>query len=258
MAPRPVADPARTDLLSAVALVLIAGATLLIGASKPWLSYPVTATFTRLIGPPSPVVAELTLAEASVAVAEVHLPGALAVVLLFLAAVRATWLIPVLRRRREAALDRDHHGMRWLEYSQVAGILSFLVAQLNGITEVTSLVPCYALGAAAGLLLVLHDRRERTGRAGLLAFSFGTMIGIVPWGLIAVAQLGGTAAGIGVDVATRVTTVATLLALVAVWVVVWLRGRGQRTPEGARRLDGMLALTIPLAVLVVVAFVVIG
>jgi len=258
MNPTDPARVARTDVISAIPLLLIALAVQVIGGGKPWLDLPVTATFTR--GPDAPVrsTAQYALAEASVPIATVHLPSAVAVLLVFSALIRLVWLVPGIRSRRVRALDADRHLARWVEYSQVGGVVAFLVAQLNGITEVTSLVPVYALGAGAALLLVLHDRRTAPGRAGLWAFSFGAAIGVVPWGVIAFAQIGGTLAGVGASILVRVGTVAALLGLVAVWVVVWAFGRGERGRGIAAREERMLSLTVPLATLVLAVYVLVG
>lgn len=251
---------ARTDVISAIPLVLIALVVQLVGAGKPWLALPVTATFTRPLEAPVRGTAEFALAEASVPIATVHLPSAVAVLLLFSALMRLLWLVPGIRSRRHAALDADRHLARWVEYSQVGGVVAFLVAQVNGITEVTSLVPIYALGAGVALLLVLvlHDRRTASGRASLRAFSFGAAIGVVPWGVIAFAQIGGTLAGVGVSVLVRVITIAALLGLTAVWVTVWMFGRGERDPVAAVRAERMLSLTVPLAALVLAVYVLVG
>lgn len=249
---------ARTDVITAIPLVMIALLVQLVGSGKPWLDLPVTATFSRPVEAPVRGTAEFALAEASVPIATVHLPSAVAVLLLFLAAVRLLWLLPGIRSRRRASLDEDRHLARWIEYSQAGGVVAFLVAQVNGISEVTSLVPIYALGAGVALLLVLHDRRTATGRAGLPAFSFGAAIGVVPWGVIAFAQIGGTVAGVGADALVRIVTVAALLGLAAVWVVVWRFGRGDRDLAVAVRADRMLSLTVPLAPLVLAVCVLIG
>ena len=249
---------ARTDVITAVPLALIALVVQLVGAGKPWLDLPVTATFTRPPEAPVRSTAEFTLAESAVPIATVHLPSAVAVLLLFSALMRLLSLVPGIRTRRRASLDADRHLARWIEYSQIGGVAAFLVAQLNGITEVTSLVPIYALGAGVALLLVLHDRRIASGRAGMWAFSFGAAIGVVPWGVIAFAQIGGTLAGVGASILVRVVTVAALLGLVAVWIVVWAFGRGERGRGIAAREERMLSLTVPLAALVLAVFVLVG
>lgn len=248
----------RIDVVSAVVLAAVAVVVLLVGAGKPWLGLPVTATFVRPPEAPTGSPAQLAPAEASVPIAVVHLPDAVAVLLLFLAGLRALSLVAAVRARRERAMAADRHPARWIEYSQVGGIVTFLVAQLNGITEVTSLVPLYALGAAGGMLLWLHDRRTETGRGGLWAFGFGAAIAVVPWGVIAFAQIGGGLVGVEPGILIRFATIAALLALATVWVGVWALGRGARTPETGTRVDRMLALTIPLAPIALAVGVAVG
>lgn len=254
----PAARPARLDVVTGVTLAALALIVSLVGAGKPWLTLPVTATFSRPPAAPVRGAAESTLAETVVPIANVNLPAAIAVLLCFVAFLRLLWLVPPVRNRRRGAVERDHHTHRWVEYSQVAGIVAFLVAQLNGITEVTSLVPIYALGAGVALLLTLHDRRTGSGRAGLWAFSCGAAIAVVPWGVIAFAQIGGTLAGVGAGGLVRLATVAALLGLTAVWVAVWAFGRGERDAATSARLERMLSLTVPLAPLVLAGYVLIA
>lgn len=254
----PAQRVARIDVITAIGLALLAIVVQLTGTGKPWLDLPVTATFAR---PPSSAAgstAQLRLEEASVTIAAVQLPTAIAVLLTFACLLRLLWFVPGVRRRRGVALDVDRHTHRWIEYSQVGGIVAFLVAQLNGITEVTSLVPIYALGAGVALLLTLHDRRTANGRSGLRAFSFGAAIGVVPWGVIAFAQIGGGIAGVGVNALVRIATVAALLGVAAVWVVTWRFGRGQRGAATSARAERMLSLTVPLAPAVLAGYALIA
>ncbi|WP_309619650.1 hypothetical protein [Salinibacterium sp.] len=104
--------------------------------------------------------------------------------------------------------------IRWVEWSQVSGVTVFLLAQLNGIRDVATLVALYALTAGASLFLVLH---ERVG-AGRWPFALGAAVGIVPWGVIAFYQIGAIVVGESPDLLIRVITVAML----AVSVVYWL------------------------------------
>lgn len=103
---------------------------------------------------------------------------------------------------------------RFVEFSQVSGITVFLVAQLNGVTEVTSLVPLYAIGAGATLFLVLHDRD-----GDRWAYSFGAAVGIVPWGVIAFAQIGAGVLGDSPTLIVRVVTLGILVLTGAEWAV---------------------------------------
>lgn len=240
---------ARTDAVTAAALLVAAAVVAIVGASATWLSLPVTATFTRAPEPPARGEAVLSLAEAPVTIAHVHLPTAVAVILVFMALVRLLCFVPGIRDRRIAGIEADRHLVRWIEFSQVAGVVVFLVAQLNGITEVTSLVPLYALSASAALLLIVHDRRTLSGRAGLLAFSFGTVVAIIPWGVIAFAQIGGSIAGVGAAALIRIITVAALLATAAVWFVTWANGRTSRAGVGVRTEIGLALATLAAPVI---------
>lgn len=179
----------RSPGLTTLAVSLILGAALAFGIPTPAIL--VTTGF----GTPFPVVATVWVGWAVVALGVVSAVAHLA---------------PPERVRTAAA-------------SQVAGIVVFLVALLNGIRDVTALVPLFALAAGASLL-----RDAATGATRRRdVYSIAAGIGIVPWGVIAWAQIGTLVTGGDVAIATRVGTVV-LLALSALpWVAAW-RGRGDR------------------------------
>ena len=104
--------------------------------------------------------------------------------------------------------------LRWVEQSQVSAITIFLVAQLNGITEVAALVPLYALTAAGTLFLVLHSRS-----GDRLTYIFGAAVGIVPWGVIAFYQI-----ALGPSLLVRVITLAMLAVAISTWVAAYRKG----------------------------------
>lgn len=112
---------------------------------------------------------------------------------------------------------------RAVEHSQVAGVTVFLVAQLNGITAVTSLVPLYAIAAGSTLFLLLSDEDRRAGGSGRGPFVLGAAVGIVPWGVIAFQQVGSILVGSPPDVLVRVVTIVLLLLAAAHWVASWRR-----------------------------------
>ena len=101
--------------------------------------------------------------------------------------------------------------LRWVEQSQVSAITIFLIAQLNGITEVAALVPLYALSAAGTLFLVLHSRS-----GDRLTYIFGAAVGIVPWGVIAFYQI-----ALGPSLLVRVITLAMLAVAISTWVAAY-------------------------------------
>ncbi len=103
--------------------------------------------------------------------------------------------------------------IRWVEWSQVSGIVVFLVAQLNGVTDVAALVALYAITAGASLFLVLHERAADS----TWPFSFGAAVAIVPWGVIAFYQVGAIVAGGDPALLVRVLTIALLLLASAYW-----------------------------------------
>ena len=103
--------------------------------------------------------------------------------------------------------------IRWVEWSQVSGIVVFLVAQLNGVTDVAALVALYAITAGASLFLLLHERAADS----TWPFSFGAAVAIVPWGVIAFYQVGAIVAGGDPPLLVRVLTIALLLLAAAYW-----------------------------------------
>lgn len=103
--------------------------------------------------------------------------------------------------------------IRWIEWSQVSGIVVFLVAQINGVTDVAALVALYAITAGASLFLVLHERAADS----TWPFSFGAAVAIVPWGVIAFYQVGAIVAGGDPPLLVRVLTIALLLLASACW-----------------------------------------
>jgi hypothetical protein len=120
---------------------------------------------------------------------------------------------------RVAALAGPRHArlVGWVEWSQASAIVLFLVAQLNGIAEVAALVPLYAITAGAALLLAI----DRPARGLRRPAAVAAIVGIVPWGVVAFAQLGAGIATEPVPIAVRVLTLAMLSIAVIAWWVAW-------------------------------------
>jgi hypothetical protein len=126
-------------------------------------------------------------------------------------------------------------------WSQGAAILVFLIAQLNGIAEVTSLVPLYAITATAVILVGLDDgRAESTWRR---QGAWAAVVGIVPWGVIAFAQIGATFTTGGPPLGVRVVTLLGLAVAICGWVIAWRR-------RGAPLVADVAAMTAGVSVLV--------
>jgi hypothetical protein len=142
-----------------------------------------------------------------IALTTVNLGAAVVVILGFSALCRgaaAIWSPPIID---------------WIEWSQVAGVTVFLIAQLNGVQDVAALVALYALTAGGTLFLVLQQQSTSGGR---WPYSFGAAVVIVPWGIIAFYQIGAIIAGESPTPLIRVITVA-MLALAALYWAVALR-----------------------------------
>ncbi|TFD34226.1 heliorhodopsin HeR [Cryobacterium cryoconiti] len=203
-------------------LVLSAQAVLVsvvVLARKTPVLLPVTAGF-----PTGPVGA--TAEPQSVALADVDLGLAVVILLAFSAVLRFTWLLPAVAGWYRSGLDAARNPLRWVEYSQVSAITVFLIAQLNGVTEVGTLVALYAITAGATLFLALQEREPAGG--SLRPFVFGAMVGIVPWGIIAFYQIGAGVLGDVPELFVRTVTLALLAAATLIWANAWLgrRGRG--------------------------------
>lgn len=180
--PLPDTTGGRTANLAAVglSLVVLVISTLLLSGRPPLLGPVVTTVGGRIVD-----------------IARVDLGFAALVPLLLGAIVH-------LIAARQAAAGVRLGAIRWAERSLSASITLFVLAQLNGIRELGTLVAIYALTSAMVLFGVLQER-DGTGRR--MAGVFGAMVGIVPWGLIAWYQIVPTVvADAGPATWVRVTT----------------------------------------------------
>lgn len=97
-------------------------------------------------------------------------------------------------------------------------ITVFLVARLNSVAEAVALVLVYAATAGGVLLRSLH----RPGGSPA-ALRWASVLGIVPWGVVAFTQIGGQLTGTPVPAGVPVLTVVVLVASVAEYVVAYRR-----------------------------------
>lgn len=92
--------------------------------------------------------------------------------------------------RYTAGLRDNHNTFRWVEYSLSSSIMIVLILQLNGLTNYAALAGLFAVNAAMILFGWLQERYATPGDGDLLPFIFGSMVGIVPWLIIAVNLIG--------------------------------------------------------------------
>jgi hypothetical protein len=200
---------------------------------------------------PLPVVAGFRAADLSdaVTISTVDLGWALVTVLLGGAVTHA-----VVAARSAGRLARDPDAGHPLTlvagWSQGSAIVVFLVAQLNGIVELTSLVPLYAITATAVVLVGIDRGGQATWRR---PGAWAAAVGIVPWGVIAFAQIGATLTLGGPSLGVRVVTLIALATATAGWVIGWRR-------HPAPRVADLVAMTVAVALTVwsIVVLVVLG
>jgi hypothetical protein len=179
----------------------------------------------------------------------VDFAAAAAIVMLIGAAVHAVLALGV------AAGRSGFHprSLQLVAFAQSSGITLFLIAQLNGVTEAGTLILVYAFGGAAAGLLWLQAREPDDRRAGRWPFSFGAGLAVVPWGIVALYQIVGIAAGEPPVPIVRVFTVLILIVVAAAW---WTERRwqlGLTTEHRASVLHAALSLTNGIALLVLAA-----
>ncbi|ARC57930.1 hypothetical protein AS850_12670 [Frondihabitans sp. 762G35] len=149
-------------------------------------------------------------------------PGIAALVLLVLGAVSRLAVVP--RRafeRHTAALGAGRRGRRLLEYGFASAITLFVVARLNGIADVTSLVPLYAITNGVVLLALLPQRGEPGVGRSRSPLMVAAALGIVPWGVVAFQEVGGMIAGSAAPPLVVALTLATLAAALTTAVLHW-------------------------------------
>ena len=190
------------------------------------------------------------LGAGQVELARVQLGVGVVVLALWGAAFRFAPATPAFAARSRAGLTAGRSMSRWIEYSQVSAIAVFLIAQLNGIAELGTLVALYAITAASTIFLALHERG-----GSRMPFVFGAAVGIVPWGIIAFYQVGASVASHAgfwdaVPLAVRIITIGELACAAAAWVIAYRAARGLgvwRSPLAAERAFALITALMTLA-----------
>lgn len=175
--PTPV-EPARLARLRRyniiVGLVLIGQAVAVLALSNDF-TLPVTASY--LEGPPGTTPGDpVTLLNTPIGPA---VAGFLALSGLALLIVATLW-----SRGYAADLARQRNRARWVEYALTSSMMIVLIAQITGLTDVGALAAIFAVNAAMILFGWLQEAYEHPG-GGFLPFIFGSMVGIVPWLIVA-------------------------------------------------------------------------
>ncbi|WP_430868664.1 heliorhodopsin HeR [Demequina aurantiaca] len=146
-------------------------------------SLPVTATY--LNGPPGsgeygdPVT-----------LFSINIAYAVAGFLLLSAFFHFLVITPKMFPRYTGGLREKRNTFRWVEYSLSSSIMIVLILQLNGLANFAALAGLFAVNASMILFGWLQERYATPGDGDLLPFVFGSMVGIVPWIIIAISLAG--------------------------------------------------------------------
>jgi len=144
---------------------------------------PVTATY--LTGPPgSGAYGD------PITLFDINIGYAVAGFLLISAFFHFLIVSPTFFPRYVAGLREHHNTFRWVEYSLSSSIMIVLILQLNGLANFAALAGLFAVNASMILFGWLQERYTTPGDGDLLPFIFGSMVGIVPWLIIAINLIG--------------------------------------------------------------------
>ena len=162
-----------------VGVLLAAEATYMLLASND-LALPVTASYLHndpvlVTGPTLPQV-----------VFSLRIGPAVAVFLALAALDHLLVAAPGVHGWYEHGLARRANYARWIEYSVSASVMIVLIGLFVGIRDLAAVVAIFTANTAMILFGLLMERQQRPGAADWSAFWFGSLVGVVPWALIAV------------------------------------------------------------------------
>ena len=169
----------RLRALNLLAGVLLAAEAAFMLLASNNLAMPVTASYLRndpvaVTGPTMPQV-----------VFSLGIGPAVAIFLALAALDHLLVAAPPVHRWYEHGLARRANYARWIEYSVSASVMIVLIGLFTGVRDLAAVVAIFAVNTAMILFGLLMERQQRPGAADWSAFWFGSLVGIVPWALIA-------------------------------------------------------------------------
>jgi hypothetical protein len=137
-----------------------------------------------------------TIAPVTVPWVDVQLP-LLVAGFLFVSAIAHATIATVRFDQYVAYLERGMNPYRWIEYSVSASLMIVVIGMLAGIWDLGTLLALFGLVAVMNLSgLLMEQRNESTDSVDWTPYYVGTIAGLIPWVVIAVAFVGTvTAAG---------------------------------------------------------------
>ena len=163
----------------AVGLFLLAEAAYMVLISNK-LALPVTASFFR----DDPIAVRGPTIPSSVF--SIRIGPSVALFLALAAIDHLVVAAPRVHRWYERGLARGVNHARWIEYSVSASIMIVLIGLFVGIRDLAAVGAIFAVNTGMILFGLLMERHQRPGNPDWSAFWFGSLIGAVPWVLIAI------------------------------------------------------------------------
>ena len=77
-------------------------------------------------------------------------------------------------------LQNRNYG-RWIEYFFSSSIMSVLISQITGISDIAALLAIFGTNASMILFGALQEKYEKPGKPNFLPFWMGSFAGIIPW-----------------------------------------------------------------------------
>jgi hypothetical protein len=160
--------------------VLLAAEALYMLLASNNLALPVTASYLRTdpVAVTGPTLPQLVFS--------LRIGPAVAVFLALAAIDHLLVASPGVHSWYERGLSRRANYARWIEYSISASVMIVLIGLFVGIRDLAAVVAIFTANTAMILFGLLMERQQRPGAADWSAFWFGSLVGIVPWALIAV------------------------------------------------------------------------
>ena len=78
-------------------------------------------------------------------------------------------------------LSNHINVFRWVEYSLSSSIMIIVILQLNGVTQISTLIAVFGVNVSMILFGWLQEKYTTPGNGDMLPFWFGCIAGIVPW-----------------------------------------------------------------------------
>ncbi len=162
--------------MSAGLLHLIQAAFLLALSSD--FALPVTASF--LEGPPGSAPPDLT------ELLTINIGFAVALFMFLSAAAHFIVSAPGVHSWYIRNLADNRNYARWIEYAISSSLMMVVIAMLPGISDVAALLGIFFVNAGMILFGLLMEHYEQPGSPNWLSYSFGVLLGIVPWIAVAI------------------------------------------------------------------------